>query len=86
MGYYKEINGKKYDKELLELSEELVKGRGDGRISLADAEKLLAAVKDGAKYTDIEKATMSYIRDNFKWTDEADKWFRTEIRKWAASK
>ena len=86
MGYYKEINGKKYDKELLELSEELVKGRGDGRISLADAEKLLAAVKDGAKYTDIEKGTMSYIRDNFKWTDEADKWFRTEIRKWAASK
>ncbi|MDG1767091.1 MAG: hypothetical protein P8H98_09860 [Flavobacteriales bacterium] len=44
------------------------------------------AVKDGASYTDIEKDTMSYIRDNFKWTDAADDWFRTEIRKWAASK
>ncbi len=86
MGYYKEINGKKYDKELLELAESLVKGKGDGRISLADAEKLLAEVKDGHSYTDIEKDTMKYIRDNMKWTDEADKWFRTEIRKWAASK
>ena len=44
------------------------------------------AVKDGASYTDIEKDTMSYIRENFKWTDAADDWFRTEIRKWAASK
>ncbi len=86
MGYYKEINGKKYDKELLETAEKLVKGQGDGRISLADAEKLFAEVRDGAKYTDIEKATMAYIRKNFKWTDEADKWFRTAIRKWAAKK
>ena len=23
--------------------------------------------------------------DNYKWTDEADAWFRTKIREWAAS-
>ena len=86
MSYYKEINGKKYDKELLELAESLTQGKGDGRISMEDAEKLLAEVKDGGKYTDVEKDTMAYIRDNFKWTDAADKWFRTEIRKWAATK
>ena len=86
MSYYKEIDGKKYDGELLELAEKLVKGQGDGRISMADAEKLLAEVKDAGKYTDIEKDTMAYIRDNFRWTDEADEWFRTEIRKWAAAK
>ena len=86
MSYYKEIDGKKYDGELLELAEKLVKGQGDGRISMADAEKLFAEVRDGAKYTDIEKDTVSYIRDNFKWTDEADEWFRTEVRKWAATK
>ena len=86
MSYYTEIDGKKYDKELLELAEKLVKGQGDGRISTADAAKLLTAVKDAGKYTDIEKDTMSYIRENFKWTEEADEWFRTEIRKWAATK
>lgn len=86
MSYYRIIDGKKYDDELLKVAEEAVKGQGDGRISLADAQKLLEKVKDGNSYTDIEKDTMAYIRENFKWTEEADEWFRTEIRKWAATK
>ncbi|MFC2100858.1 hypothetical protein ACFLRZ_03410 [Bacteroidota bacterium] len=86
MGYYKTIEGKKYDGELIELAEKLTSGSGDGRLSQADAEKIYEAVKDGASYTDIEKDTVSYIRENFKWTDAADDWFRTEIRKWAATK
>ncbi len=85
-GYYKVIDGVKYDKRLLEAADEAVKGKGDGRISLADAKKLLPEVTDGGRYTDIEKATMAYIRDNYKWTKEGDDWFRTEIRKWAANK
>lgn len=86
MGYYKTIDGKKYDGEIIELAEKLTAGAGDGRISQADAEQLYDAVRDGGAYTDIEKDTMAYIRDNFKWTDAADEWFRTEIRKWAATK
>ena len=86
MSYYRQIDGVKYDDELLKSAEEAVAGRGDGRISLDDAKKLLDEVKDGNSYTDIEKKTVAYIRDNFKWTDEADNWFRTEIRKWAATK
>ncbi|PKQ70119.1 hypothetical protein [Raineya orbicola] len=86
MSYYRIIDGKKYDDELLKAAEEAVKGQGDGRISLKDAQVLLEKVKDGNSYTDIEKDTMAYIRENFKWTEEADEWFRTEIRKWAASK
>ncbi|GAB4132909.1 MAG: hypothetical protein OHK0045_23910 [Raineya sp.] len=84
--YYRVIDGKKYDNELLKAAEEAVAGKGDGRISLKDAEVLLAKVKDGDSYTDIEKDTMAYIRENFKWTEEADEWFRSEIRKWAATK
>ena len=86
MSYYKEIDGKKYDKELLETADAAVAGRGDGRISLDDAKYILEKVKDGNSYTDIEKDTVAYIRDNYKWTEEADDWFRTEIRKWAATK
>jgi hypothetical protein len=84
--YYKVIDGKKYDASLIEAAEEAVKGRGDGRISMSDAEILLEKVMDGDTYTDVEKDTMSYIRDNFKWTNEADEWFRSEIRKWASTK
>ncbi len=86
MGYYKTIDGVKYDGELLELAEQLTSGAGDGRLSKDDAAKLLEAVVDGNSYTDTEKETMSYIRDNYKWTEAADEWFRTEIRKWAATK
>lgn len=86
MSYYKTIDGNKYDGELIELADKLTSGAGDGRLSRADAERLLASVKDGNVYTDIEKDTMAYVRDNYKWTDSADEWFRTEIRKWAAVK
>lgn len=86
MGYYKTIDGKKYDGEVLELADKLTAGQGDGRLSEADAAQLLEAVKDGGTYTDIEKETMEYVRANYKWTDAADEWFRTEIRKWAATK
>ncbi len=86
MGYYKVIDGKKYDGELLEFAEKAVAGVGDGQISVKDAEGLFEKVIDGNAYTDIEKATVAYIRQNYKWTEKADKWFRTEIRKWAASK
>lgn len=86
MGYYKEIDGKKYDKEILDLADTLTAGRGDGRLSQDDAGKIFEAVRDGDAYTDIEKATVAYVRENYKWTDAADEWFRTEIRKWAGTK
>lgn len=84
--YYKEIDGKKYDAGLLEAAEAAVEGSGDGRISQKDAELLLKQVKDGDKYTDIEKQTVALIREKYKWTEAADEWFRSEIRKWAAEK
>ncbi len=86
MSYYKTIDGNKYDGELIELADKLTSGAGDGRLSVADAEQVLEAVKDGNSYTDIEKETVAYLRDNYKWTTAADEWFRTEIRKWAATK
>ncbi len=82
MSYYKTIDGVDYDKEILELADAAVAGAGDGRISKADADKLLAAVKDANAYTDVEKRTMKYVRDNYKWTDEADTQFRNAINKW----
>jgi hypothetical protein len=86
MTYYKTIDGVKYDSELIELAEKLTAGAGDGRLSQDDASKLLEGVKDGGVYTDVEKDTLAYLRDNYNWTDAADEWFRTEIRKWAATK
>ena len=86
MSYYKEIDGVKMDAGLLEMADKAVAGAGDGRISRKDAESLLASVKDANSYTDVEKDTMKHIRENYKWTEEADEWFRSEVAKWVATK
>jgi nucleoid-associated protein YgaU len=84
--YYRKIKGKNYDRALLEVAESAVSGKGDNRISLRDAQRIVKKVKDGGAYTDVEKRTVKYIRDKFKFTGEADKWFRAEIGKLKAPK
>ena len=86
MAYYKTIDGNKFDRELIELADKLTSGGGDWRISTEDAETIDEALRDGNSYTDIEKDTVAYLRDNYKWTEAADEWFRTEVRKWAATR
>lgn len=86
MSYYKIIDGKKLDGRLLDMAEVAVNGAGDGRISRADADQLIQSVRDGGTYTDVEKDTMEYIRDQFNWTEGADEWFRAEIARWAVTK
>lgn len=72
--YYKVINGQPYDRSLLSLAESLVQGRGDGRISKKDARKLYEAMQDGQGITEVEQATMAYIRKQFNLTDSARMW------------
>ena len=63
------------DRRLLTLAEDAIKGKGDGRISKHDAEKLLAAVVDGNQFTEVEKDTVAHIRRTFRWTETARDWF-----------
>ncbi|MDG1483619.1 MAG: hypothetical protein P8R54_28775 [Myxococcota bacterium] len=82
MSYYKQIDGIKYDRALLDAAIQAVSGRGDGRISAADAEALLALVTDGGAFTAVEQGTVAYMRENFTWTDKADRWFRGALKDW----
>ena len=76
------IDGKKYDKELLRVANELTSKKEE--ITVEGSKQLFAHINDYDDYTQIEKQTVAYIRKNYKFTDEANKWLRTEIRKWAA--
>ncbi len=84
--YYRTIGDKKYDDGALKAAEKAVSGAGDGRISKADVEELFRAIADGNQYTDIEKATVKYIREHFIWTTEADELFRDKVRDWASER
>ena len=71
--YYKQINGIKYDKSLLETAEKMIKGEGDAaaaeRISKNDAENLWKCAMDGNRVTDCENKTLEYILDNYNLTE-----------------
>jgi hypothetical protein len=81
---FKYINGKKYDRELLEVTEELTAKKEE--ITLEGSKQLFHKIKDYDDYTQIEKQTVAYIRKKYKFTPEANNWLRTEIRSWAATK
>jgi len=58
----------------------------DGKIALEDAKKILKEALDGHQYTAVEKSTMKYIRDTYKFTDEADEHIRKAVASFAAKK
>lgn len=60
---------------LLTLLKKPVSGSSDGRISKADAEKILKVSKDAGKVTEVEKATLAYVHKNYNLTEAAKKWF-----------
>merc|ERR1712242_50329 len=66
------IGGKKYDFMIVEAAKIATSGKGDGRISEKDARLICKAARpstDGrSTYDVLEKATMAYVRQNFKFT------------------
>eukprot|EP00241_Pyramimonas_parkeae_P007416 CAMPEP_0114238528 /NCGR_PEP_ID=MMETSP0058-20121206/7972_1 /TAXON_ID=36894 /ORGANISM="Pyramimonas parkeae, CCMP726" /LENGTH=167 /DNA_ID=CAMNT_0001350643 /DNA_START=99 /DNA_END=602 /DNA_ORIENTATION=+ len=80
--YYVTINGKKYDRESIEIAEK----KAGSVIDMATAQELFESVRDGGQYTDTEKDTIRFIRKEYEWAEDADTWFRDEIRKWAYAK
>ena len=77
--YYKQINGVKYDRKLLEKADLLTSGRGDGRISKCDAEELWVDSQDGKGVTGTEACTLQYILDNYNCTDSGKAVLKTHL-------
>jgi len=81
---YKTIAGVKYDRGMIDTVEAATEDKE--RLDIADCKKLFVEIIDGNKYTDIEKATMKYIREHYKFETDADQWIRRAIASWAAKK
>ena len=78
------IDGKKYDRELMNLVIAITKDRNE--INLKDTKKIFPKISDYNDYTKIEKQTVAYIRKKYKFTSDANKWLRTEIRREASTR
>ena len=77
--YYKKINGKSYDRAMLDVADKGIAGKGDGRISLNDAKAIFKKAKDGGKITDIELRTLNHILENYKFTEPALKYIEDSL-------
>ena len=75
--FYKIIDGLKYDRAILEKADELTSGRGDGRISLEDAQLLLPKFSDMGDIRIEEERTYQYLLEKYSWTDKARTWFES---------
>lgn len=68
---YQNIDGIKYEKELLDLAKKHTTGVGEGKLSKDEVADLFKSASDGQGVTEIEKLTLEYIRNNFEFTDAA---------------
>lgn len=77
--YYKQIDGTRYDRSLLLLADNLVKGQGDGRISEADMKKIVLSAMDGNRITECEKNTLEFISKQYNTTETAKTYLLTAL-------
>jgi hypothetical protein len=69
VSYYRIIDGKKYDRALLEAFERSIDGQGDGRVSGTDvAKEIEKRAADGKGLSQVEIATLRYAADHFRVT------------------
>ena len=75
--YYKQIDGKKYDRKLLEKADSF--NEDDKEINMKQAKLIWQDAEDGNKVTDCEKETVQYILDNYKCNRGAKKYLKDKL-------
>lgn len=75
--YYKIIDGKKYDRKLLERADSLSKDDKD--INLKSAKLIWQDAEDGNQVTDCERETVKYILDNYKCNRGAKQYLKEKL-------
>ena len=73
--YYRTINGKHYDRAMLDMADSSVNKKRDSIISLADAKKIIGKASDAGTITEVEARTLNYIFEHYKFTKSAEDFF-----------
>mgnify|MGYP006293678315 FL=1 len=81
ISYYRIIDGKRYDRRMLRVADEAV-GKEDGQIGMDSARKLFRIVTEGNRITRLEKDTLNYIKDNYRFSAEAMAWLFQRLENW----
>jgi len=79
--YYETIDGVKLDKAIVDACRTAVEGKGDGRISEADAKIIYEKAADADKVTRAERWTLRYCMAKFRWTQAAEDYIYDALKK-----
>lgn len=79
MGYYQFMDGKKYDRNLLDAASALLEGKSVGKFTIRDAERIYGAFLSDKKLTATERRTLHYLIHNQPWNAHAKKWLVNEL-------
>jgi len=74
MSYYKFIEGKQYDRRMIETADAAIALHPGNFIEIFDAIAIWEAAEDGDALTDTEIRTLDYLQTQYKWTDAARSW------------
>ena len=79
MGYFQFIDGKKYDRSLLNAAEAVLEGKSINKFTIKDAERIYGAFLVDGELTASERRTLDYLIQNYPWTIRAKSWIINEI-------
>ncbi len=73
------INGMTLDARLITIAENIMNEAIEMTIDLTMAKEIVRQILEDDQYSDIERLTISYLREHYAWTLEADQWFKEQI-------
>lgn len=79
MGYFVFIDGKKFDRSLLEAANALLDGKTIKKFTLKDAERIYQTILRDGSLSACERRTLDYLLQNYPWTTHGKNWMLNEI-------
>lgn len=81
MGNFITIDGKQYNRIILDRAKKLAAAKVDADLSVDDVGQLLEVITENSEANAFERETMIYVKDRYSWTNAAAEWLQIEINK-----
>jgi hypothetical protein len=73
------INGMTLDARLIQIVEKVINEAIEVTIELTMAKQIVEQILEDNQYSAIERLTITYLREHYAWTKEADQWFKEQL-------
>ncbi len=79
MGYFLFIDGKKYDRSILDAANAVLEGKTVNKFNIKDAERIYGVFLVEGEVSAVTRRTLNYLLENHPWTPRAKSWLQEEL-------